>query len=82
MEQISFIEELLQEKITKQMKKAINKGIIPGAVVIFDEDYKIKYTVINLTINDDTLQARLISDTCIMSYAALSERLTVVGFYK
>lgn len=82
MEQISFIEESLQEKITKQIKKSINKGIIPGAIVVFDGDYKQKHTVMNLTISDDVLQVRLISDNCIMSYAALSERLTVVGFYK
>ena len=82
MEQISLLEETTKEKITKQMKRATNKGIIPGAVVIFDDDYKNKYTVVNLTINDNTLQARLISNNCIMSYDALSERLTVVGFYK
>lgn len=80
MEQISFIEESLHEKITKQMKRAIKKGIIPGAIVIFDEDYKQEYTVMNLSISDNTLNVRLISDTCMMSYPALSERLSVIGY--
>lgn len=83
MEQLSFIEESLKESITKQMKKAINKGIVPGAVVIFDKDNKYKYAVMNLFIgNEEKLQAKLINETGLMSYPALSERLTVVGFYK
>lgn len=82
MEQISLLKESFKEKITKQMKKAINKGIIPGAIVIFDGDYKQEYIVMNLSIGDNTLNARLKSDNCIMSYPALSERITSIGFYK
>ena len=40
MEQLSFIqsEKTLKDKITKQMKTALKKGIMPGALVYFDED--------------------------------------------
>ena len=38
MEQLSFIEESLQENVIKQMQKAVRKGIVPGAIVIFDND--------------------------------------------
>ena len=65
------------------MKKVINKGIIPGAVVIFDKDNKCKYEVMNLFIgNEEKLQVKLINESGLMSYPALSERLTVVGFYR
>lgn len=83
MDQLSFIDESLKESITKQMKKAINKGIIPGAVVIFDEDDNFKYTVMHLFIgNEEKLQVKLTNELGLISYPALSERLTVVGFYK
>ena len=38
MEQMSFIKDNLKESITKQLKKAISKWIVPGAIVIFDND--------------------------------------------
>lgn len=83
MEQLSFISETLQEKIEKQMKIALKRGIIPGVVVIFDGDNKCKYVVMNLFINnEENLAVKLISNNCMMSYMALSERLSVVGFYK
>lgn len=83
MEQLSFISETLQEKIAKQMKIALKRGIIPGAVVIFDGDNKCKYVVMNLFINnEDNLAVKLISNNCMMSYKALSERLSAVEFYK
>lgn len=73
----------LKESITAQMKKSINKGVIPGAVVTFDKDYKYKYAVMYLFIgNEGKVHAQLTSDLGLMSYPALSERLTVVGFYK
>lgn len=73
----------LKESITIQMKKIINKGVIPGAVVIFDKDDKYKYVVMDLFIgNEEKIHAKLISEHGLMSYLALSERLTVVGFYR
>lgn len=83
MEQLSFISETLQEKIEKQMKIALKRGIIPGAVVTFDGDNKCKYVVMNLFINnEENLSVKLISSNSMMNYMALSERLSVVGFYK
>lgn len=83
MEQLSFISETLQEKIEKQMKITLKRGIIPGAVVIFDGDNKCKYVVMNLFINnEENLAVKLISNNSMMNYMARSERLSVVGFYK
>jgi len=73
----------LKESIKIQMKKAIDKGVIPGAVVTFDKDDRYKYEVMNLFIgNEGKLQVKLINELGLMSYPALSERLTVVDFYK
>lgn len=48
MEQLSFIEESLQENVIKQMQKAVKKGIVPGAIVIFDNEKKDRNIVMNL----------------------------------
>ncbi|MCF0149495.1 MAG: hypothetical protein HUJ77_14015 [Clostridium sp.] len=83
MEQLSLIEESVKESIIKQMKIAISKGIIPGAEVIFDKDNKCKYVIMNLFIgNQEKLHVKLINNNGIMNYLALSNRLTVVGFYR
>lgn len=73
----------LKESIKNQIKKAINKGVMPGAVIIFDKDDRYKYEVMNLFIgNEENLRVRLMNEFGLTSYPALSERLTVVGFYK
>ncbi|MBD7914232.1 hypothetical protein H9660_03645 [Clostridium sp. Sa3CUN1] len=73
----------LKESVINQMKKVIKKEIVPGAVIIFDKDDKYKYIVMDLFIGDEgKINARLKNEHGLMSYPALSERLTVVGFYK
>ncbi|OOM81768.1 hypothetical protein CLPUN_09520 [Clostridium puniceum] len=37
-EQLSMLEETRKEKIKKQIKQAVAKGIIPEATVIIDND--------------------------------------------
>ena len=49
MEQLSFIEDTFEECIKKQMFKAVNKGIIPGAIVIFDNNKNDRNIVIGFT---------------------------------
>ena len=88
MEQLSFgfIEKTTRENIISQMKAAVNKGIVPGAIITFDDpNDKYKYLVMNLNIgNDEKVNATLRSESgfTLMSYPANSERLIVVGFYK
>lgn len=85
MEQLSFIEESLQENVIKQMQKAVKKGIVPGAIVIFDNDKKDRNIVMNLFLgSENKIEVRLISESgcSIMSYPALSDRLSVVDYYK
>lgn len=83
MEQMSFIKDNLKESITKQLKKAISKGIVPGAIVIFDNDKLDRNIVKSLYVgNENKLEAALISESgcSFIGWPALSERLTVVGF--
>lgn len=85
MEQLSFIEESLQENVIKQMQKAVKKGIVPGAIVIFDNEKKDRNIVMNLFLgSENKIEVRLISESgcSIMSYPALSDRLSVVDYYK
>ena len=85
MEQLSFIEESLQENVIKQMQKAVKKGIVPGAIVIFDNEKKDRNIVMNLFLGtENKIEVRLISESgySIMSYPALSDRLSVVDYYK
>ena len=85
MEQLSFIKDTLEEQIKKQMIKAVNKGIMPGTIVIFDDNEKDRNIVLGLYLgNENKIEARLISESSssYMSYPALSERLKIVGFYE
>lgn len=85
MEQLSFIEESLQENVIKQMQKVVKKGIVPGAIVIFDNEKKDRNIVMNLFLgSENKIEVRLISEIgySIMSYPALSDRLSVVDYYK
>ena len=85
MEQLSFIEESLQENVIKQMQKAVKKGIVPGAIVIFDNDKKDRSIVKSLFIgSENKIEVSLISEGgySVMSYPALSDRLSVVDYYK
>lgn len=85
MEQLSFIEESLQENVIKQMQKVVKKGIVPGAIVIFDNEKKDRNIVMNLFLgSENKVEVRLISESgySIMSYPALSDRLSVVDYYK
>mgnify|MGYP000738325316 CR=1 FL=1 len=85
MEQLSFMqsEKTLKDKITRQMKRALIKGIIPGAIVYFDEDKKHCYEVFDLVIDNDlNLAARLKDKGSQMSWRADSDRLNVIGFHE
>lgn len=85
MEQLSFIEESLQENVIKQMQKAVRKGIVPGAIVIFDNDKKDRNIVKSLFVgSENKIEVSLISENgcSVMSYPALSDRLSVVDYYK
>lgn len=71
------------ENVKNQMKKAINKGIVPGAVVIIDGSNKYKYSVMHLFLeSEEKVHVQLVSELGLISWPALSKRLTVVGFYK
>lgn len=85
MEQLSFIqnEKTLKDKISKQMLIALKKGIIPGAIVHFDENKKKCYEVFDLVIDNDlNLAARLKDEGSQMSWRADSDRLHVIGFHE
>ena len=84
MEQLSFIQEkTLKDKITNQMKIALKNGIIPGAIVYFDEDKNNSYEVFDLVIDNDlNLAARLKNKGSQMSWRADSDRLNVAGFHE
>lgn len=78
-EQLSMLEETRKEKIKKQMKQAINKGIIPEATVIIDNDKKTIYQVAYIYAgHDGTLEVSLHRSAVSMSWNALSDRLTVL----
>lgn len=69
-----------KEKLIDQLNKAISKGIIPGAEVIFDKDEKQIYTIMSLNVvGNGVLGVVLHSKNCIMDWEALSNRLSVVG---
>ena len=77
MEHLSFIqiEKTLKDKITKQMKIALNKGIIPGAIVCFDNNKNNCYEVFDLIIHNDlNLAARLESSEIIVKEGIYYER--------
>lgn len=86
MSAFDFIEDVkrkesLQDKMKNQLKKAIQKGIVPGAKVFFDKDEKNIYIVLHLYCGSgEVLEARLMSIDGSASEPcnALSNRLTVI----
>ena len=73
MEQLSFIIDTLEESIKKQMLKAINKGIIPGAIVIFDGVKQDRNIVIALSLGNvfyklDIIQLFYFSKYCFAKF--------------
>ena len=83
-EQLSFLEQSVKENVINQMHKAINKGIIPGAVVIFDGEETDKHIVTSLILgHDNKIEARLMNETgdSYMHWPVNSKRLTVVKYY-
>lgn len=73
--------ETLQDKMKRQLRKAIQKGIVPGAKVFFDKDIKNIYVVSYLYCGSgEVLEARLMSLSGSSSEPcnALSNRLTVI----
>ncbi|WP_099330011.1 hypothetical protein [Clostridium paraputrificum] len=83
-EKLSFLEQSVKENVINQMHKAINKGIIPGAVVIFDGEETYKHIVTSLILgHDNKIEARLMDERggSYMHWPANSKRLTVVKFY-
>lgn len=83
MDQVCMFEEPMKEKISNDIIKAVQKGIIPGAIIIFDNNYKYKYVVRDLGIgNELKLEARLVSESgrTFENWLALSDRITVVGY--
>lgn len=78
MEQLSMLEEEKEDKMMKQMKLAIKKGIVPSAKVILDGDSKYVYTIVDLYCScDHNLNATLRHNNSSMSWNVLSERLSV-----
>lgn len=78
-EQISMLEETRKEKIKKQIKLAVNKGIIPEAIVIIDKDKNTLYQVAYIYVGHDcTLEVNLHRNGTWMPWNALSDRLTVM----
>ena len=85
MEQLSFIKDTLEERIKKQMIKAVNKGILPGTIVTFDDNEKDRNIVLGLYLgNENKIEARLMSESSnsYMSYPVLSDRLKAIGYYE
>ena len=67
------------------MQKAVKKGIVPGAIVIFDNDKKDRNIVKSLFIgSENKIEVSLITESgySVMRYPALSDRLSVVDYYK
>ncbi|MDU6543062.1 hypothetical protein [Clostridium sp.] len=56
-----MLEETRQEKILKQMKQAIAKGIIPETTIMMDG--KFIYRVMNIYAGHDGLELRLINES-------------------
>lgn len=83
-EQLSFLEQSVKENVINQMQKAVNKGIVPGAVVIFDDDEGDRNIVTSLFLgHDNKIEVRLMNEAgnSYMHWPANSKRLTVVKFY-
>ena len=78
LEQLSMLEETRKEKIKKQMKQAIAKGIIPEATVIIDNDKNTIYQVGYIYAGRDSLEVNLYRSAASLSWNALSDRLTVL----
>lgn len=81
MEQLSMLEEKKEEKIIKQMKLSIKKGIVPGAKVIFDGDVEPLWSVVDLYCScEHNLRASLFCDKTKthMSWDVLSDRLSAL----
>lgn len=78
-EQLSMLEETRAEKILKQMKQAVAKGIVPEATVMIDG--KFIYSIMNIYAGRDGVELRLINESggSIVSWLALSDRLTVIN---
>ncbi len=73
--------ETLQDKMKKQLTKAIKKGIVPGVKVYIDKDEKDIYVVTNLYCGSgEILETRLLSinGSLSMPWSVLSNRLTVI----
>lgn len=73
--------ETLQDKMKKQLTKAIQKGIVPGAKVFIDKNEKDIYTVLGIYCGSgEVLEVRLMSldGSLVMPWNALSSRLTVI----
>ena len=77
-EQLSFLEQSVKENVINQMHKAIKKGIIPGAVVIFDGEETDKHIVTSLILgHDNKIEARLMDENggSYMHWPANSKRI-------
>ena len=75
----------MQENVIKQIKKAVRKGIVPGAIVVFDNDNKDRNIVKSLFLgSENKIEVSLVSEggSSVMSYPALSDRLSVIDYYK
>lgn len=73
--------ETLQDKMKKQLTKAIKKGIVPGAKVFIDKNEKDIYIVLHLYCGSgEVLEIRIMSidGGSSIPWNALSDRLTVV----
>lgn len=78
-EQLSMLDETRKEKIKKQMKQAIVKGIIPEATVIIDHDKNTVYQVAYIYVgHDGNLEVNLYRSATSLPWNALSDRLTVL----
>ncbi|AGF57509.1 hypothetical protein B0P06_004188 [Clostridium saccharoperbutylacetonicum] len=78
-EQLSMLEETRKEKIKKQMKQAVTKGIIPEATVIIDKDKNTLYQVAYIYVGHDcNLEVNIQRPGVSMPWNALSDRLTVL----
>lgn len=73
--------ETLQDKMKRQLRQAIKKGIVPGAKVSIDKNEKDIYIVLHLYCGSgEVLEIRLMSidGSSSIPWNALSDRLTVV----
>ncbi|EOU1465723.1 hypothetical protein VOI00_001848 [Clostridium perfringens] len=71
--------ETLQEKMKKQLYKAIKKGIVPGAKIIFDNDRTEVWEIWYIhMLSGGVLGIYINSRNCSMSWEALSSRIKVI----